>query len=99
MSAKFTREDVQRLARLARVELTDAEQDLFAHQLGDILAYAEQLQTVDTNGVDPMSHALATTGPLRADEVVPSLDRDLALNAAPDASRAAGLFKVPRVLA
>ena len=98
MSSRFTRTDVERLAHLARLELTDAEKDLFAHQLADILAYAEQLQRVDTAGVDPTSHTLAEVAPMRDDEVRPSLPRDEALQGAPEASSDAGLFKVPRVL-
>jgi aspartyl-tRNA(Asn)/glutamyl-tRNA(Gln) amidotransferase subunit C len=98
MSGRFTRADVERLARLARLELAEDEKDLFAHQLADILAYAEQLQSVDTSGVDPTSHTLAATAPMRDDHVRPSLPRDEALRGAPDASPDAALFKVPRVL-
>jgi aspartyl-tRNA(Asn)/glutamyl-tRNA(Gln) amidotransferase subunit C len=94
----FSREDVERVARLARLALTDDEKALFASQLAGILAYAEQVQRVDTTGIEPTSHALATAASLREDEVAPSLDRALALSAAPDASPGAGLFKVPRVL-
>jgi len=95
----FTRADVQRLARLARLELSDEEQDLFARQLSGILAYAEQVQRADTSGVDPTAHTLAPTGPMRDDVVRPSLDRGVALDGAPAAAEDAGLYKVPRVLA
>ena len=87
-----------RIAQLARLALTDDEMTLYARQLADILAYAEQLQEVDTAGVAPTSHPLALTAALRRDEVRPSLPRDESLRGAPEADTAAGLFKVPRVL-
>lgn len=98
MSDTFSRADVERVARLARLELTDEEKDLFARQLAGILAYAEQIQRVPTDGVEPTSHAGDATA-LRDDAVCPSLAREESLAAAPGADPAAGLFKVPRVLA
>jgi aspartyl-tRNA(Asn)/glutamyl-tRNA(Gln) amidotransferase subunit C len=89
---------VARIAQLARLALTDDEMTLYARQLADILAYAEQLQEVDTSGVSPTSHPLALTAALRSDEVRPSLPREESLRGAPEADTAAGLFKVPRVL-
>ncbi len=97
MSNTFSRSDVERVARLARLELTADEKDLFARQLAEILAYAEQIQRVPTDGVEPTSHA-GDAGALRDDVAVPSLAREESLSAAPDADRSAGLFKVPRVL-
>jgi aspartyl-tRNA(Asn)/glutamyl-tRNA(Gln) amidotransferase subunit C len=94
----FSPEDVGRVARLARLELTDEEKTVFRSQLAGILAYAEQVQSVNTDGIPPTSHALATPASMRDDEIVPSLERSQALAAAPDAAPAAGLFKVPRVL-
>ena len=96
MSQQFTREDVARIARLARLELAPEEQDLFTKQLADILAYARHVQEVDTTGVPPTAHALITAIPMRDDEPQPSMPRDEAQAAAPNA--AAGLFKVPRVI-
>jgi aspartyl-tRNA(Asn)/glutamyl-tRNA(Gln) amidotransferase subunit C len=96
MSDQFTREDIDAIARLARLELAPEEQELFARQLGDILAYARQVQDVETGGVPPTAHALVTAMSLRADAVRPSLPRDDAQAAAPAAAH--GLFKVPRVL-
>jgi len=93
----FTQADVERVARLARLELTSDEKDLFARQLAEILAYAEQIQRVPTDGVPPTSHA-GDTAMMRQDEVRPSLPREASLASAPDADVDAGLFKVPRVL-
>jgi aspartyl-tRNA(Asn)/glutamyl-tRNA(Gln) amidotransferase subunit C len=93
----FTRTDVERVAHLARLELTDDEKDLFARQLAEILAYAEQIQRVATDGIPPTSHA-GDAAMMRDDEVRPSLPRDASLAAAPGGDSGAGLFKVPRVL-
>ncbi len=97
MTDQFSRADVARVARLARLDLNPDEQDLFARQLAGILAYAEQIQRVPTEAVAPTSHA-GDAAMLRDDEVRPSLPRDASLAAAPDGDAAAGLFKVPRVL-
>ena len=97
MADTFTRVDVERVARLARLELSADEKDLFARQLAGILAYAEQIQRVPTAGVEPTSHA-GDAAALRDDAVQPSLPREESLAAAPSADPAAGLFKVPRVL-
>jgi aspartyl-tRNA(Asn)/glutamyl-tRNA(Gln) amidotransferase subunit C len=94
----FTPDDVDRIAELARLALTADERALFTRQLADILAYAEQVQEVDTSGVPPTSHAFASAASLRDDQVRPGLPRDEALAAGPDARPDAGLFKVPRVL-
>jgi len=94
----FSSADVDRLARLARLALTPDETALFSRQLADFLAYAEQVQRVDTSGIVPMSHAIGAPTALRPDEVVPSLPRELSVEPAPGASPGAGLFKVPRVI-
>lgn len=92
---KATVETVDHVARLARLLLTDAERQLFARQLADILAYAESIQALDTSQVEAMSHAL-TAGVFREDEVRAGLVREQVLEGAPDAKD--GLFRVPRVL-
>ena len=93
--SKVTPETVEHVARLAHLSLTAEERVTFARQLDTILAYAESIQTLDTTGIEPMSH-VAGTGFLREDTPRPSLDRETVLAAAPDAE--AGLFRVPRVL-
>jgi aspartyl-tRNA(Asn)/glutamyl-tRNA(Gln) amidotransferase subunit C len=94
----FTAADVERLAALARLALTPDEITLFTSQLAHFLSYAEQLQRLDTSGIAPTSHATGAPSALRQDEVVPCLPREQALEQAPAASPAAGLFKVPRVI-
>jgi aspartyl-tRNA(Asn)/glutamyl-tRNA(Gln) amidotransferase subunit C len=101
MPGHFTREDVERIARLARVELTENEKALITPQLSNFLTYAEQVQQVATAGVPPTSHPLGSAGAfelLRDDTPAPSLPRAEALAQAPEADLAAGLFKVPRVI-
>jgi aspartyl-tRNA(Asn)/glutamyl-tRNA(Gln) amidotransferase subunit C len=93
----LTRQDVQKIASLARLALTEEELDLFTKQLGDILTYVEQIGALDTSGVSPTSQVL--NRPLdRADAPLPTLSREELLGNAPDASVDAGLFKVPRVI-
>jgi aspartyl-tRNA(Asn)/glutamyl-tRNA(Gln) amidotransferase subunit C len=95
---RFTREDVKAIASLASLELTDAESDLFARQLGQILEYAEEVQRVDTSGVPPTASVVTRHEADRDDVPQPSLDRDLALANAPDRSADGRFFKVPRVI-
>ena len=93
----LTRQDVQRIAELARLALTDEELDLFTRQLGDILTYVEQIRALDTSGVAPTSQVL--NRPVeREDAPQPTLSRADLLRNAPDAALEAGLFKVPRVI-
>ena len=65
---QFSAADVERLARLARLALTDDETTLFARQLGDVLSYARQLQQLDTSGIPPTSHAIGAPTDSRPDE-------------------------------
>jgi aspartyl-tRNA(Asn)/glutamyl-tRNA(Gln) amidotransferase subunit C len=98
MPSALSRDEVMRIAALANLELDAAEIDLFARQLGEILAYADQVQQIDTGGVPPTASVVTRHAADRADEVKPSLDREEALASAPDPALAAGLFRVPRVI-
>jgi aspartyl-tRNA(Asn)/glutamyl-tRNA(Gln) amidotransferase subunit C len=93
--ARVSVETVEHVARLAHLSLTGEEKESLARELQEILAFAETIQALDLEGVEPMSHAAAAEV-LREDEPGPSLDRERVLAAAPDA--ADGLFRVPRVL-
>jgi aspartyl-tRNA(Asn)/glutamyl-tRNA(Gln) amidotransferase subunit C len=95
---RFTRDDVAAVAALANLELDAAELDVFARQLGDILAYAEEVQRIDTTGVPPTASVATVHASDRADVERAGLDRDAALAGAPDPARRAGLFRVPRVI-
>jgi aspartyl-tRNA(Asn)/glutamyl-tRNA(Gln) amidotransferase subunit C len=98
MPAGFSRPQVEAIAALANLELDAAELDLFARQLGEILAYANQVQNIDTTGVPPTASIVTPHDADRPDVVAPSLDRAEAMANAPDANADAGLFKVPRVI-
>ena len=94
--------DVERIAALAHLELTDEEKQLFTRQLADILNYAEQLQAVDTAGVPATAHVNTTRrvedSVERPDVPRPSISTADAIANAPDSAPDAGLFRVPRVI-
>ncbi len=96
----ITRIDVEKIAELARLELTSEETDLFTDQLSSIIGHVEKLNELDTTDVAPMSHCVPTGGDagygMRDDEVRPSLGQRLAVENAPDSDD--GYFKVPRVI-
>jgi aspartyl-tRNA(Asn)/glutamyl-tRNA(Gln) amidotransferase subunit C len=98
MAERLTLADVERIAALAHLELTDDQKRLFAKQLADVLAYAEQLQAVDTSGVEATAHVHAGLTSERDDTPRPSLPVSEALANAPDGLQEAGLFRVPRVI-
>lgn len=88
--------EVLRVARLARLKLTEEEIGIYAGQLTDILQYVEQLQAVDTEGVEPMAHPAEVTNVLRDDAVTEPLPVEQALANAP---RSDGrYFLVPAIL-
>jgi aspartyl-tRNA(Asn)/glutamyl-tRNA(Gln) amidotransferase subunit C len=98
MSAPLSLADVERIAALANLELTEEEKHLFTRQLAEILAYAEQVQRLDTSGVPATAHVHAQIRAERADVPKPSLSIEDAVANAPEAAREAGLFRVPRVI-
>jgi aspartyl-tRNA(Asn)/glutamyl-tRNA(Gln) amidotransferase subunit C len=87
------RETVLHVARLARLELTEPEQERMAAELSGILEHVDRIAALDLDGVEPTSHVVALSNVLRADEPEPCLPRDVALEAAPDP--ADGAFRVP----
>jgi len=96
--AVLTVADVERIAALALLELTDDEKQLFTRQLADILDYAQQVQAIDTSGVPATAHVHAGQRTERDDEPRASLPVEEAVANAPDANADAGLFRVPRVI-
>jgi aspartyl-tRNA(Asn)/glutamyl-tRNA(Gln) amidotransferase subunit C len=95
--APITRDDVAHVARLARLELTDDELDVFTGQLADILDHAADVEALDVSDVPPTSHPYHLRNVTRPDEVRPGVDRDEVLAQAPEAE--SGRFKVPTILA
>ncbi|MEP0845299.1 MAG: Asp-tRNA(Asn)/Glu-tRNA(Gln) amidotransferase subunit GatC [Phycisphaerae bacterium] len=96
MSAAIDENLVRRLARLARINLTDDEVRLFAPQLREIVEYFGQLRAVSTDGVTPLAHPLPLANVLRDDVPAPGFDTDQALAQAPE--RVGDHFRVPVVL-
>lgn len=92
----ISREEVARLAKLARLALTDDELDSFAGQLDAILAYVGQIQAVDVAGVTPTGNPLTDVNVTRPDVVHHSLTQQQALAEAPAADE--GRFAVPQIL-
>jgi len=92
----LTREEVEAIALLARLELAGDEVERMAGELGAILEHMEALAAVDTDGVDPMTHAVPMALRLRDDQVGESLPVEQALDQAPDA--ADGCFRVPHII-
>lgn len=90
------RKDVEHVARLTRLALTDAELERMREQLNSILAHLDTLRAVPTEGVEPTSHAVDLVNVMREDEVGPCLSQDAALANAPD--RSGELFRVPRII-
>jgi aspartyl-tRNA(Asn)/glutamyl-tRNA(Gln) amidotransferase subunit C len=93
---KITMKEVEHVARLARLELTDEEKERMRAQLDSILTYIDKLNELDTSAVEPTSHVLPMMNIFRDDEVRPSLSQEETLANAPD--RQDLFFRVPRIL-
>ena len=98
MAPTLTIGDVERIAALVYLELTADEQALFTRELADILAYAQQVQAIDTSGVPATAHVHEAQQTERSDDPRESLSVPDALGNAPDAAPEDGLFRVPRVI-
>lgn len=92
----ITRKDVEHVARLARLALSEEELDLLQVQLARILEHAERVTSLDTEGVEPTSHAIPLANVFREDVAVPGLSQEEALANAPEAD--AGQFRVPKII-
>ncbi len=90
------KEQVRKVAHLARLELTPEEEEQFTTQLSSILDYFEQLSELDVSDVPPTMRAIDVSNVTRQDELQPYSDRDLILNSAPE--QEGDFFKVPKIL-
>jgi len=88
--------DVEHIAELARLEFTEEEKGKLTAQLNSILAYMEQLNTLDTSAIEPLSHVIELSNVFREDVVKPGLASDDALKNAP--AKTERFFKVPKVI-
>jgi aspartyl-tRNA(Asn)/glutamyl-tRNA(Gln) amidotransferase subunit C len=89
-------DQVRKVALLARLELTAEEEEQFTGQLSSILDYFEQLNELDTTGVEPTTRAIELSNITRPDELKPFTEREAILQGAPD--REDDFFKVPKIL-
>ena len=96
MSDRISADEVAKVARLARLALTDEELALATVQLGDIVDHFADIDELDLDDVEPMTQPYPLTNVLRDDVVQPTLDRDEVLAAAPDVED--GRFKVPPII-
>jgi aspartyl-tRNA(Asn)/glutamyl-tRNA(Gln) amidotransferase subunit C len=96
MSVEITADVVSHIGKLSRIELSDAEVETFARQLGDVLQYFDKLSELDTDNVQPMAHAVELMNVLADDVVSPGLTTEQALANAP--AREGNFYKVPKVL-
>jgi len=96
MVQKIDRQQVRKVAKLARLDLTEAEIEEFTGQLGAILEYVEKMNELDTATVEPLAHCLPIHNVFRVDEVRESLGTEQTLANAPQ--RDGPFFKVPKIL-
>jgi len=92
----LNKEDIHRIARLARIAVTDQEAEDIGQKLGGIFALIEEMQAVDTSGVAPMSHAMDLVQRLREDKVTEADQREHFQSIAPQVED--GLYLVPKVI-
>ena len=96
MPDKICRVDVEHIAKLARLKLSEQEIERYQRELSAILEYVDQLNELDTDNVEPTAHPLPVHTVLREDEIAPSYEPDKALQNAPQ--RGGSFFAVPKVL-
>ena len=91
----FRSQDVEHVAKLARLDVTEEEKVKFSKQLGDVLKYVEQMNEVDTTNVEPMPHAIPVTNVMREDVVKYEQTREELMQNAP--VKEDGFFRVPKI--
>ena len=96
MSMAISKEEVERVAKLARLLVSEEEKDVLARQLSSILTYVGKLNELNTEGVEPLSHVIDIKNVFREDRVRESLSQDLALSNAPE--KRDGFFRVPKII-
>ena len=91
----ITIKDVEHVAKLARLELTEDEKELYTKQLGDVLKYVDQMNEVDTSNIKPMTQVIDFYNVMREDKVVQEISKEDLMANAPDEEN--GFFKVPKI--
>jgi len=93
---RISKEEIEHIASLARLSLTEKEKELFGSQISSILDYVEKLNELDTKNVEPTSHVLPLSNVIRDDIPGPSIPREDALMNAPDHTEK--FFRVPKII-
>ena len=93
---KITRQQVEHISHLARLEIDERETEAFTKQLDSILTFFDTLKEVDTTSIEPTTHAIMVKNVFREDGVVESIPRDSCLDNAPDYE--SGCFRVPKII-
>lgn len=93
---KITKEQVEQVAKLARLAITEQEKAIFSEQLSSILTHVDKLNELDTSKVEPTSHVISMQNVFREDQVKKCLPREEALAGAPEASEE--FFRVPKII-
>jgi len=88
--------DIEKVAKLARLDLSEQEKKVLGNQLEQILTYMEQLNRLDTKGIEPTSHAIPISNAFREDEAKPSYSKEEVLGVGPEQEE--GHFRVPRII-
>jgi aspartyl-tRNA(Asn)/glutamyl-tRNA(Gln) amidotransferase subunit C len=96
MAERISKAEVEKIAKLARLRLSDAQVDEFTGQLGAMLQYVEKMNELDTENVEPLAHCLPVSNVFRDDRIKESLGTEKTLANAPDADEQ--FFRVPRIL-
>ena len=92
----LSKKDVEHVAWLAHIQLSEEEKELFTEQFNDILEYFKKIDKINTEGVEPTYHVLDLQNVTRKDEIVPSLSTEEALKTAPRKQKK--FFKAPRIV-
>ncbi|MEW6213961.1 MAG: Asp-tRNA(Asn)/Glu-tRNA(Gln) amidotransferase subunit GatC [Nitrospirota bacterium] len=93
---KISKEEVEHIAILARLSLSEEEKELFGSQLSSILSYIEKLNELDTEGIEPTSHVLSLSNVMRDDILRLSIPKEDALMNAPDHTDK--FYRVPKII-
>lgn len=93
---KVTRDVVEKIAELAQLQIRESDIERVIEKMNQVLDLVEEMQAVDTNGIEPMAHPLDATQTLRADKITETNQRDQFQELAPDTQD--GLYLVPRVV-
>ena len=93
---KITEKDVEYVAKLSRLHITDEQKEKLTVDMAAIIGFADKLSQIDTGASEPQAHAIVVENVFRSDEIKPSYKRDEILKNAPD--KQAGCFAVPRIV-